>query len=130
MAKITIVGETVVVTSNIKLDDYKTTAKYRPHRLMLKGEDGEPVFAVGLTGNPKGSINNVGAEFGAQSHDGTGRATITFDLPCGDGDVKERVAEKIGAAIIYLNKLEETIPEVVEEIAAEKIAVIESIFVQ
>ena len=132
MARIKIVGESVVVISDIKFDDYKMIAKYRPSKLVLKGgDDGkEVVFAVGVTSNPKGSINKVGAEFGSEAHDGTGRATITFDLPQTDGDVKEAVAEKVGAAIIYLNKLEGTLPDVVDEIVAEKATVLESISVQ
>ena len=132
MAKITVVGESVVVTSAITLEDYKMIAKYRPTKLVLKGgDDGkEPIFAVGIASNPRGSINKVGAEFGGIAHDGSGKATITFDLPRVDSDVKEAVAEKVGAAIIYLNKLEETLPAVVEEIAAEKAAVMEDISVQ
>ena len=131
-ASISIVGESVVITSAMTLDNYKTVAKYRPKALQLKGgEDGkEVVFVVGVTSNPRGSINKVGAEFGGVAHDGSGKATITFDLPCGDDDVKERVAEKIGVAIIYLNKLEEVLPDVIREIAAEKNAVMENISVQ
>lgn len=132
MARITVAGESVVVTSAITLEDYRMIAKYRPDKLVLKGgDDGkEPIFAVGVATNPHGSINKMGAEFGSEAHDGTGRATITFDLPQTDGDVKEAVAEKVGAAIIHLNKLEEILPDVVNEIAAEKAAVLENISVQ
>ena len=132
MARITVAGESVVVTSAITLENYRMIAKYRPAKLVLKGgDDGkEPIFAVGVATNSRGSINKMGAEFGSEAHDGTGRATITFDLPQTDGDVKEAVAEKVGAAIIYLNKLEETLPDVVNEIVAEKAAVLENISVQ
>ena len=132
MARITVAGESVVVTSAITLENYRMIAKYRPAKLVLKGgDDGkEPIFAVGVATNPRGSINKMGAEFGSEAHDGTGRATITFDLPQTDGDVKEAVAEKVGAAIIYLNKLEETLPDVVKEIADEKATVLENISVQ
>lgn len=132
MARITVAGESVVVTSAITLEDYRMIAKYRPDKLVLKGgDDGkEPIFAVGVATNPRGSINKMGAEFGSEAHDGTGKATITFDLPQTDGDVKEAVAEKVGAAIIHLNKLEEILPDVVNEIAAEKAAVLENISVQ
>ena len=132
MARITVAGESVVVTSAITLENYRMIAKYRPAKLVLKGgDDGkEPIFAVGVATNPRGSINKMGAEFGSEAHDGTGRATITFDLPQTDGDVKEAVAEKVGAAIIFLNKLEETLPDVVNEIVAEKAAVLENISVQ
>ena len=132
MAKITIAGESIVITSAIKLDDYKTIAKYRPKALQLKGgEDGkEVVFVIGVTSNPRGSINKVGAEFGSEAHDGSGRATITLDLPKVDGDVKEAVAEHIGSAILDLNKLEAALPEVIEEIETEKANVLANIDVQ
>ena len=131
-AGIAIVGESVVITSNLKLSDYKMIAKYRPSKLVLKGgDDGkEVVFAVGVTSNPKGSINKVGAEFGSEAHDGTGRATITFDLPQTDGDVKDAVAEYIGSSILDLNKIEAILFSVIEEISAERTAVMESITVQ
>ena len=136
MAKITIAGESIVITSAIKLDDYKTIAKYRPKALQLKGgEDGkEVVFVIGVTSNPRGSINKVGAEFGSEAHDGSGKATITLDLPKVESNdldaVKEVVAERLGSAIINLNKLEEVLPSVVEEIAAEKAVVMSNITVQ
>ena len=131
-ASITIAGESVVITSSQKLADIKTVAKYRPKALQLKGgEDGkEVVFVIGVTSNPRGSINKVGAEFGSEAHDGSGRATITLDLPKVDGDVKEAVAEHIGSAILDLNKLEAALPEVIEEIETEKANVLANIDVQ
>lgn len=132
MAKITVAGESVVVTSDVKLEDYKVVAKYRPEVLQLKGGEGnkEVVFAIGITSNPRGSINQVGAEFGAEAHDGSGKATITLELPRVDGDVKETVAEMIGAAILSLNKIEENIPSIIEEINTERANILSNIDVQ
>ena len=45
------------------------------------------------------------------------------------GDVKDWVADRLGAAIINLNKLEEKLPTVLEEIAAEKATVMSNITV-
>ena len=72
----------------------------------------------------------MGAEFGGTAHDGTGRATITFDLPKYDGDVKEAVAEYVGASILNINKLEAQLPDVIKEIVAEKANIISNINVQ
>lgn len=130
-ASILIAGESIVITSALKLDDYKTVAKYRPNALQLKGGDGgdEVVFAVGITTKPRGSINKVGAEFGSEAHDGTGRATITLDLPQTAGDIKEAVAEYIGSAILDLNKLEAQLPAVIEEIDTERAVIMSNISV-
>lgn len=130
MAKIVIAGDAIVVTSALKLEDIRTIEKYRPKELVLKGgEDGkEPIFAVGTTAGA-GNINAVGASFGRESHDNEKLATITMCTNGVTGDVKEWVADHIGSAIISLNKLEEKLPAVLEEIAAEKAAVLSNITV-
>lgn len=130
MAKIFILGEAVVVTSAIKLEDLRKVAKYRPDALTLKGgEDGkEPIFRVGVC-NGAGNINKYGAEFGAETHDDAKLATITLAAPGFDGDVRNEVAEAIGPYVLNLNKIEETIPAVLAEIDAEKNAILENITV-
>lgn len=123
MANITIAGDAVVVKSAMKLEDLATIQKYRPDALKLRGgEDGKKViFSVCVTPGVKGCINEIGAEFGAETHDDEKKAAITMCVPPHAGDdIKEIVADEIGAAVMSLNKLEETLPTVLEEIAAEK----------
>ncbi len=130
MSKVVIAGDAVVVTSALKLEDIRTIEKYRPKELVLKGgEDGkEPIFALGTTAGA-GSINEVGASFGRESHDDEKLATITMCTTGVTGDVKEWVADRLGGAIMNLNKLEEKLPAVLAEIAAEKEAVLSNITV-
>lgn len=131
MAKITIAGDAVVVTSALKLEDIKTIEKYRRDALVLKGgEDGkELIFAIGTT-DGCGNINEVGASFGRETHDDEKLAVITMCTGVGtSGDIKEWVADRIGRAIINLNKLEEKLPAVLDEIAAEKAQVMSNITV-
>ena len=130
MSKITIAGDAVVITSSMKLEDIKTIEKYRPKALVLMGgEDGkDPVFAIDTT-EGTGSISEYGASFGRESHDDEKLATITMCLGTDASDVKDWVADKIGGAIISLNKLEEQLPAVLAEIAEEKARVMESITV-
>lgn len=130
MAKIVIAGDAIVVTSALTLEDIRTIEKYRPKELTLKGgEDGkEPIFAIGTT-TGAGNINGVGASFGRESHDDQKLATITMCTNGVTGDVREWVADHIGTAIIYLNKLEEKLPDVLEEIADEKAEVLSNITV-
>ena len=128
MAKITIAGDAVVVTSSMKLEDLKTIEKYRRNELILRGgEDGkEPIFAV-CTTSGTGDINANGASFGSAARDGSGLACITMSVGGDPADVTEYVADKYGAAVIKLNKLEENLPAVLAEIAAEKATVMENI---
>lgn len=130
MAKIVIAGDAVVITSSMKLADIQTIQKYRPKELVLKGgEDGkEPIFAIGVT-NGCGSINEVGASFGRASHDDEKFATITMVTEGVAGDVKEWVADRIGGAIINLNKLEEKLPAVLAQIEGQKAEVMSNITV-
>ncbi len=130
MAKIVIAGDAIVITSSMKLEDIQTIQKYRPKELVLKGgEDGkEPIFAIGVT-NGAGNINEVGASFGRASHDDEKFATITMVTDGVTGDVKEWVADRIGGAIINLNKLEEKLPAVLAEIEGQKAEVMGNITV-
>lgn len=132
MAKVVIAGDAVVVTSSMKLEDLLTIAKYRPEALVLKGgeDNKEKLFCVSANKRGIGEINKYGATFGSESHDNAKLATITFGLcATGEGDIKEQVADVIGAAITNLSALEETLPAVLNEIAEEKAAVMDSISV-
>lgn len=128
MAKIVIAGQAIVVTSDMALEDLKTIKKYRPDALILKGgEDGkEPVFALGIG---EGKINTVGASFCEATRDEEKKATLTMTTNYDGEDIEGFVSDSIGAALMNLNKLEATLPAVLEEIAAEKATIKESIIV-
>jgi len=134
MAKITIVGEAVVIVSALKLEDIQTVQKYRPEALILRGgEDGkEPIFKLGVGAH--GTINKYGAEFATATHDDEKLATMTLIMEVdGDAtaeDIKAMVADGIGGYVATLNKLEATIPAVLEEVAAERAAILANISVQ
>ena len=131
MAKVVIAGDAVVITSSMKREDLLTIAKYRPNALVLKGgeDNKETIFRISANKNGDGEINKYGATFGSESHDEEKLATITVFLNRADGDVKEQVADALGSALINLGTLEETLPAVLEEIAAEKATVMDSITV-
>ncbi len=129
MAKIVIIGDAVVVKSNLKLEDIKTVAKYRPNELVLKGgEDGkEPIFGLGTT-TGTGSINSVGVSFGRADADGNAIVTMVMEgVPT--EKAKDWVADTLGGAIINLNTLEAKLPTVLASIAAERSTVMENISV-
>lgn len=128
MAKITVAGKAVIITSTLKLEDIKTVGKYRPKALSIYGgEDGkEEIFAIKAGYHPSFS------KFGICFTDATREdklATITIITNYEDSDVEGYVADHFGAVITHLNKLEETLPSIIEEIAAERASVINSITV-
>lgn len=130
MAKITIAGDAYVVTSAKTLEEIETLEKYRPDALKLFNinEDGrkEVVFAVGST-KGEGAITQYGASFSGVTHDEQKLATITMHLPAGTEDAVEYVAEKVGTAIINLNKVEAALDTALAEVVAEKAKVRENI---
>lgn len=131
MATIKVTGGAVVITSAMTLEALRTIAKYRPKALTLMGgEDGkEPVFAVNIAHGGAGSVNQYGASFSPETNDAGGKATITAIVTGIAGDIKEAIADSFGATIINLNKLEATLPAALEEINAEKAAVLSNITV-
>ena len=130
MAKITIVGDALVVTSTKSLEDIKTLEKYRPKSLRLyeKNDEGEreEVFRVGSTSG-FGSINQYGASFSGVTHDDDKLATITMSIPTGTANAKDYAVELIGVGTIRLNKVEEQIAAALAEVKAERAAVAENI---
>lgn len=119
MAKITIAGQAVVVTSALTLEAIKKVKKYRPDALILKGgEDGkEPIFALGVG---DGGINKYGASFNHETHDDAKLAVCTLTTTYEGDDIEDFIADEIGSAIINLNKLEAKLPQVIAEIDEEK----------
>ncbi len=129
MAKITITGQAVVVTSALKLEDIKTLKKYRPDALVLKGgEDGkEPVFMLAAGTMPE--INQYGVCFTEESRNEDKLATLTIVTDYRGDKIEEHVADRYGIAIANLNKLEAVLPGVLEEVKAEREAIMDNITV-
>lgn len=128
MAKVTIAGQAVVVTSGMKLDDLKLIKKYRKEALSLyEGEGAErvPVFTIGVS-NVGNSINKVGAEFSRANADGYAQITYMAEAERAEG-IKEEISDKIGRSLLKLNQLEETLGAVVREIEAEKARILDNI---
>lgn len=132
MAKITIAGDSVVITSSATLEQIKMLEKYNPKalRLVEKNDDGEKeeTFRVCSTSG-RGSINAYGASFGSTTHDAEKLATITMEIPAGTADAVNYVAEKFGAAIIALNKVEGQFAPAAAAVADEKAKVLAAITV-
>lgn len=127
MAKTVVAGNALVVTSEMTLDALKMVKKYRPKALTLwGGKDGDdPLFTISTEGGA--GINDFGATFKDEARDGSGLACITIGLEYTGDKLKEYIADKFGGALMKLDKLEKTLPEVVDEIGDERDAVMESI---
>ena len=127
MAKITVVGDAVVVTSSLTKEDILTVAKYRGSELAIVDDEGEPIFVIGATNAGTGAINQFGVSFGGETHDGEKKATVTMIAPHVEGDIREWIADRIGSAIVSLRVLEQRIPEVLASISSERATIMEDI---
>lgn len=127
--KTAICGDSFVITSDFTLEQLKKVSKFRPSALQLKGgEDNKQTLYTVLTSDNPGGFNNVGAIFGSEAHDGSGKATITMDVNELPGEDKPKaIAEEYGRGLSYLKQIEENLQSVIDEITAEQNAIIEAI---
>lgn len=127
MAKILIAGSALVIKSGYSLDEIKTLEKYRPKALTIFEEDGKTeLFKVGTT-KGDGSIGTFGASFGRSSADDDKKATITINIPADVTDAKKYAEDTVGVAIVYLNKVEDQIPDALASVDEERAKVRENI---
>ena len=127
MAKVTIAGNSYVITSAVSLADLETVKKYRPSALSITDEETkETLFRVGIGSN---SISDYGISFGGVSNDDKKLATATLPIPSDTEDAKAYVLDKAGLAIAGLNKIEIAIVDVLKDIGAEREAIAKNITV-
>lgn len=109
------------LTSTIKKADIELVKRYRPAALKKQDDDGNDIFAMSyVEGKP--SVFANGITFGSSSANG-GFAMITGDLPAtlpDDTTYGDYVADKVGAALSYINVLEVEIPVVADAIKVER----------
>ena len=130
MAEIKLVGDALVIESSVTMEEWKLVNKYHPDALVLtEGEDKTPVFRVGI--GTDGGFSKYGIVFTGETHGEKKYATFTTGfIVRTEKDIKEAVAEYVGSAILKLNKLEASIPGVIEEIEEEKKDIMRNITVQ
>ena len=125
MAKVTIAGNSFVITSAVSMADLETIKKYRPSALAITDhETKETLFKVGLGSS---SISDYGISFGGVSNDDEKLATATLSIPHDVEDAKEFVLDKAGLAIANLNKVEAGIAEALEEVRTERDTIAQNI---
>ncbi|MEG1554000.1 MAG: hypothetical protein RRZ64_06515 [Rikenellaceae bacterium] len=132
MAKINVIGDALVVTSTMKMEDIKLLQKRQNEALVLKeeNEQGEliPVFKVSYGEKP--ILGTYGATFSGVARDGSGNATLTLGLPHGISDVKQYIADEYGKALHCLNFLESCIATKITEYKKQEEKIMEQIVVE
>ena len=125
MSKVTIAGNSYVITSSVSMADLETVKKYRPSALAITDpETKETLFRVGVGGS---SVTDHGVSFGGVSNNDEKLAAATLPIPADAEDAKEYVLDKAGLAIANLNKVEAGIAEALKDIRAERDTISENI---
>lgn len=119
MANIKVLGDIFAITSSVKLEDLKRIKRFRPEALTTKDENGEPTFMVDVSRS--GGFNADCVVFSCETQDEARLACVTADLPkVPEGkNVREFLADEVGGVLAKLNKLEATLPAVLDEINVE-----------
>lgn len=119
MAKIKVMGDFLQITSALPYAIIKRTKKYKPEALVLKDEEGEPIFAVDL-GTSHWSKNGIVFS----SIDYNGFAFTTTNNPVSGDHSDSREEEKkiilsfFAEVITKLNAVEAQIADCFQEITA------------
>lgn len=122
-AGIKVLAGTVAIEVGFTPEQIKEICRYRPEAMKLKDEKGNSLFTVAKVSKENGSINSIGAEFG-NAHSASGNAVIKLEAT---GDVRQWIEEHIGVSILNLQKVEAQWASALDEIAAEKAAVLGTI---
>jgi len=127
MAKVTIAGNSYVITSAVSMADLETVKKYRSSVLAITDpETKEAIFRVGIGSS---SLNDYGVSFGGVTNSDAKLATATLPIPADVEDAKAYVLDKAGLALVNLEKVEAEIAETLGEISTERESIAESITV-
>lgn len=128
MSKVTVLGNALVISSALKLEDIRTLEKYAPEALQLKNEDKEVVFAVGA--GKSGDVSKYGVTFADELPDGSGLAAITMTHSYkADDNIPSKVADLFGQALANLNRVEAQAPAALDDVAARKAAIMENVVI-
>jgi hypothetical protein len=123
--KITIAGNAGIVKTTITSADFEAVKKGNPSALKITEEKTE-LFYIGYSQNG-GAINSFGIIFNGTSEDGS--LSVTIGIPADITDKKEFLVQKLLPVKDYLEKLEETVPEIAAKLRREKAALIAKITV-
>ncbi len=130
MAKIKVTGDTLMVISEIKHEEFVKAKKYNPEILKLKDEDGNEQFAVNY-GNA--SIGEYGVTFSSVNAEG-------YLFTSGDAPVqgvhedlekeKEMVIEEYASVLCKLTMVEKQVKTAMEDIQKFADAVAENVTIE
>lgn len=125
MSKVKIVGNAVVITSDLKREEIERVKKYTKDGLKLKDEKGNDVFTIALGENS--SISQFGITYGEQNAEGYAQATLLLDESIEPDKRMDTVLDTHAITLTQLNTLETYIRSTATELESTIAGIADSI---
>ena len=110
MAKVKILGNAVVITSELTTEQLGTVKKFTKDGLKLKDEKGNETFTIAYTPG-KSAISDYGINYGEENTEGYAQATLMLDESIKAEDRMNVVLDNYAIAIGNLTTLESYVRE-------------------
>lgn len=121
--KIRVLGTTLMVSTEVSLEQLKELTARKPDALKLVEEnDGKKAELFRVSVGQTAQLNHFGATFTGVTNNEPKVAMLTIDIGSKpeDANVKDYIADKYGAAILNLQKVETQFKPALDEIASER----------
>lgn len=117
-----VVGNNVIITTVVSLEELKELNKRKPEALVLTEKNGDKVKEIFRVGVGESSLSVYGAAFSGNTNTEPKLAMLTLDISgkSEEMDVKEYIADTYGAAILKLSRVEEQFLPALEAAASER----------
>ena len=117
-AKITVNHLAAVLTSDVKLEDWKRIKELDPESLTLYDEDGvEPLFTIDIGDeDASGTVQDFAVTFSGKAGS-DGKAAVTMKIDPNVEDVPAAIRKACGEAILKLNAMEAQVPDILADVA-------------
>ena len=110
MANVKIIGNAMVLTSDLKVEELNTVKKYTKDGLKLKDEKGNEIFSIACTPGHS-SISSYGVSYGEENAEGYAQASLVLDESIKAEERMATVLDNYAIAIGNLKTLETYIRE-------------------
>lgn len=127
MSKVKVVGNAVVITSDLKAEELKNVKKFTKDGLKLKDAKGNEIFSISCKPNTESSISEYGICYGEVNAEGYAQATLLIDETVNAEKRVDVILDNYAIAIGNLNALESYIRETIVELSATIEGIKESI---
>ena len=112
MAKITVNGDALTITTNITIEQYDKVMNFNPDLLKLKDEDGNEFFRVAYTPFTKGDCSKYGITLASSTPEGKMFLTtenVVVGMHTSYEEERKTIIEKYARIINNINMVEAAI---------------------